>query len=484
MNSKNKLRGNKLEESKRLMGFVKYNNIDFPFEYDNSSFTIYLYPPTQEIWDEYYDPFYQVDCLNNNQDQEHKSSINISGITSSKNIIHLNIRNNLKISNGFLEFYVNWYAIFQDDFDINNIDGYKTYGNEIDLFYPPKTDYKASIKLADDKSGFSELSLYAGKEESESCGKYKINDEVSLSLEVVSCHKYYPYSWTNPLKSFSCLISTFSNSVGIEIVVKSYQNLREFLQYITYRKNIALNRIYIFSNSKDKEVTCGSITFNNNYIEEISNELKDRVIKYKQLKENTARIFGSINSKQLCLDRLVDSIENINKYNRSRVFMVISEFEGEYSNTIERDTIQTDKYEEINEEIINLLSEYNKDKKGAKRKHVKSIIRIIKKIDNNLQQNVKSALIYTESIMRFFCNYSEEGTYSDIIENISSRISAIRNLIAHGKLDFKMSLINLKDVEIIEKLIYAIRLKKIGVNEADIKKAINDLFLCNIAFDD
>lgn len=473
-----------MEESKRLMGYVKYNNIDFPFEYDNSSFSIYLYPPTQEIWNEYYDPFYQVDFLNNNQDQEHKSSINISGITSSKDSIHLNIRNNLKINNGFLEFYVNWYAIFQDDFDINNIDGYKTYGNEIDLFYPPKTDYKASIKLAEDKSGFSELSFYAVKEESESCGKYIINNEVSLLLEVVSCHKYYPYSWTNPLKSFSCLISTFSNSVGIEIVVKSYQNLREFLQYITYRKNIALNRIYIFSNSKDKEVTCGSITFNNNYIEEISNELKDRVIKYKQLKENTARIFGSINSKQLCLDRLVDSIENINKYNRSRVFMVISEFEGEYSNTIERDTIQTDKYEEINEEIINLLSEYNKNKKGAKRKHVKSIIRIIKKLDNNLQQNVKSALIYTESIMRPFCNYSEEGTYSDIIKNISSRINAIRNLIAHGKLDFKMSLINLKDVEIIEKLIYAIRLKKIGVNEADIKKAINDLFLCNIAFDD
>lgn len=484
MNSKNKLRGNKLEESKRLMGFVKYNNIDFPFEYDNSSFSIYLYPPTQEIWNEYYDPFYQVDFLNNNQDQEHKSSINISGITSSKDSIHLNIRNNLKINNGFLEFYVNWYAIFQDDFDINNIDGYKTYGNEIDLFYPPKTDYKASIKLADDKSGFSELSLYAGKEESESCGKYKINDEVSLSLEVVSCHKYYPYSWTNPLKSFSCLISTFSNSVGIEIVVKSYQNLRKLFQYITYRRNISINRIYIFSNSKDNGVSCGSITFNNNYKEEKSNEMKDRVIKYIQLKENTVKILSAINSKQLCLDRLVDSIENISKYNRSRVFMIISDFEGEYSNTIERDTTQTDKYKEINEEIINLLSEYNNDKNGAKRKHVKGIIRTINKLDNNLQQKIKSVLIDTESIMRPFCNYYEEGSYSEIIENISSRISNIRNSIAHGKLDFEKSLINLKDVKIIEKLIYAIRLKKIGVYDIDIKKAINDLFLCNIAFDD
>jgi hypothetical protein len=212
--------------------------------------------------------------------------------------------------------------------------------------------------------------------------------------------------------------------------------------------------------------------------------MKDRVIKYIQLKENTAKILGAINSKQLCLGRLVDSIENLNKYNRSRVFMVISDFEGEYSSTIERDTIQTDKYKEIKEEITNLLSEYNKDKKGAKHKHVKGIIKIIKKLDINLQQKIKSALIDTESIMRPFCNYYKEGSYFDIIENISSRISNIRNLIGHGKLDFEMSLINLKDVKIIEKLIYAIRLKKIGVNDVDIKKAINDLFLCNIAFDD
>ena len=56
-----------------------------------------------------------------------------------------------------------------------------------------------------------------------------------------------------------------------------------------------------------------------------------------------------------------------------------------------------------------------------------------------------------------------------------------RNGIAHSRLDLHFEAIHLSDIKIVEELLYAIRLKKIGLQTSEIQKAISDLFLERLA---
>ena len=37
----------------RLVGFVEFDFIKFPFEFCKNTFRVYIYPPNQEVWEKY-----------------------------------------------------------------------------------------------------------------------------------------------------------------------------------------------------------------------------------------------------------------------------------------------------------------------------------------------------------------------------------------------------------------------------------------------
>ena len=60
--------------------------------------------------------------------------------------------------------------------------------------------------------------------------------------------------------------------------------------------------------------------------------------------------------------------------------------------------------------------------------------------------------------------------------NESININEIRNGIAHSRLDMELEARNLVDIQFVEEMLYAIRLKKMGIDNTVIQKAINELF--------
>ena len=68
-------------------------------------------------------------------------------------------------------------------------------------------------------------------------------------------------------------------------------------------------------------------------------------------------------------------------------------------------------------------------------------------------------------------NYKEMG----------KRLSDQRNHFAHGDIDKEFIGLSLLDLVYLEYIIYIMQLKFYGVDDNNIKKAINDLFGCNIA---
>lgn len=65
--------------------------------------------------------------------------------------------------------------------------------------------------------------------------------------------------------------------------------------------------------------------------------------------------------------------------------------------------------------------------------------------------------------------------FENLIDSLASRMNKLRNDSAHGNIDLKIDPIDLKHINTLENLLFAMRLKKIGISEIDIKKAIKDV---------
>lgn len=76
----------------------------------------------------------------------------------------------------------------------------------------------------------------------------------------------------------------------------------------------------------------------------------------------------------------------------------------------------------------------------------------------------------------------EYGSDSDdTLQEIAERSGQLRNDYAHSNLDTQLEPANILDLKTLEKLIYVIRLKQIGMKTVEIQKAINELFHENMA---
>ena len=79
---------------------------------------------------------------------------------------------------------------------------------------------------------------------------------------------------------------------------------------------------------------------------------------------------------------------------------------------------------------------------------------------------------------KYLCAINKkELNYSKMGERLASQ----RNHYAHGDLDEEFIGDSLLDLIFLERILYAMQLKRFGVSEKNIQHSINDLFHCNIA---
>ena len=57
----------------------------------------------------------------------------------------------------------------------------------------------------------------------------------------------------------------------------------------------------------------------------------------------------------------------------------------------------------------------------------------------------------------------------------------MRNKFAHGSWDIKFDLATFIDIGFLERMVYAMQLKSLGISDNNIQKALNTLFSCHIA---
>lgn len=117
-------------------------------------------------------------------------------------------------------------------------------------------------------------------------------------------------------------------------------------------------------------------------------------------------------------------------------------------------------------------------------KYAKSFSDSIDKMQIGFGNKLRRAIVEHQSIMDCFLIDEYGEKYKEQLNEICTRMNRLRNDLAHGNLDLKFCPEHIGDLKMVEQLLYAMRLKAIGVEERSIRSAINTIFRCKLSLED
>lgn len=134
----------------RLVGFVKYENIDMAFEFDSVRFIVNLYPPKDQ-WEHFASPAY-IFGSHKHALSEHQwiPERRLEGVSSSGYRTIFSIKGDPTIFAGFLSFHAYWYFIRSNDDESGELfHGFSVMGKAVDSFYSPRIALEQSYEFGE-----------------------------------------------------------------------------------------------------------------------------------------------------------------------------------------------------------------------------------------------------------------------------------------------------------------------------------------------
>lgn len=132
--------------------------------------------------------------------------------------------------------------------------------------------------------------------------------------------------------------------------------------------------------------------------------------------------------------------------------------------------------------MIESIDELINNNSGKRKKYLKSFQKSIKKIENSFGGRLKEVIIDDKEYMIPFLIHNYGKDYESEIEEFCTRMNDLRNDSAHGNFiiatDINREIVF--DFEILECLLYIMRLKDIGLSVFEGRRAVAKLMGINI----
>ena len=289
-----------------------------------------------------------------------------------------------------------------------------------------------------------------------------------------------------PLSLQSCLCFRFEPTDDIGFIYKLHQIAKSFIEYLCYRRDIFFEKTHIYTEANDTARTTfqdGELFVISEHLPIDEKSIKDgRCIMHCYIAEAETTILNAIAENTLYMRHLPESREAGQHINAARFVMITAAFEWEFKKLYPDGLRRKDasiKAEEIATQVLTTLINESKGKlKGLYKSLLKNgigfaplqskMVQVGKDLDSIIAPFGK----YLCAINKKELNYSKMG----------ERLATQRNHYAHGDLDEEFIGDSLLDLIFLERVLYAMQLKRFGVSEENIKHSINELFHCNIAF--
>jgi hypothetical protein len=488
----------------RIWGYLDTDNRKAPFYFDTDTFELIVFSPPETcghedlyLWGKHARQFANV--------KEHKwiGACALHGSTAEGYTVIFKASEDFSLYHNTKIYQIHWLFYCPGEYDIQKIDGFNVTGEVINAFYSPTRALGHEVKF-NDKGGLESVAVECRNPVESDAGSFCLEyDEAEntssdtddstvahKTLKVgikLNAYASYTVPSESPLRSTSDMDFEYENPVSLSAVIENYRYVRNFFMYVCYRSDIMLDDTLVYwvnddgrRNYDGRLVWRPGVHPTDDLSEDEKKKQKECIIRYELLKEHTAEIFSIVGNESFSYDHLVPNIRRRHSYPVSRFITILTAFEREYRNIYGRDSLRREAYKEFKQRVLEELNKMREPLHGKEREWMQSFIKGVSNGDDSYSSRFKKALEENMDVMEIFLDYSynkEDGS----TEAIAARVGHMRNDLAHNNLDMEILPINLADIDIVEVLLYCMRLREIGLSVWETQKAINDLFGKNFA---
>ena len=457
-------------------GTINYKEIDFTFIFDKKK--LKLIPPKEQKHE--VDMWFMEKIENGVYTLGNPIYVDeiIYGIANEtgKKIVLFPAHKSIGRINSTLIIDIEFYII--NKYDREKIDRIAIKGPEITHIFPTtialnKFDWEMNGKIGVSTKSFDETTT--AKE------SFCMGDKELLIYFGISVSSTYK-TGESPISLNSTMFIEFFPTDDYKFIVNLIKIAKQFIQYLCYRKNVIFSRIEISApTSKGLHETFAVLhEAHENNIEEIYPIEKERLIKYDYLKGHLGSILNDIVNQNIYLEHIPESYEIGRHINAGRFVMITAAFEWEFKRNYPVGIEKSLKTREAEDNISNIIDKLIKENTGKSKEILKFLKKLIR--SDNLASRIIEYGKHYGNISDIFGNHlysinDEKLNYKEM----GKRLSDQRNHFAHGDIDKEFIGLSLLDLVYLEYIIYIMQLKFYGIEDDEIKHAINDLFRCNIA---
>lgn len=376
-------------------------------------------------------------------------------------------RENLEHIGGIYEFKIIGLIEFVNKEE--RADGINFFSKELDYMYDLS---KALDKFTYKTNGEVDIS-YKSFEETNTIKKLLKIDGKDIKYSFSINRNFSSNLPNNYIQTETLLRYEYDNLSENYVLIYDLANItHRFISYLYYRQNTNFDRIVLLKKENEKYFKVAEMTM---FFKDCVNDkkyLQKYHINYDNIKDIDDKILQAIIDNQLFIRHIPNNEKNRNIITPQSFVMVSSAFEWEFNQLFPEGVKHSQKKEKDIEEIKNRLSEALSEKKYEK--FLKEIIKNIGK------DNLESKLIFANKELKneseIFLKYLLELNNIENTNSIFTELQKLRNDFAHGNLEINLELKGLVGMIYLERMVYIMQLKRLGLDEENIKIAINDLF--------
>lgn len=352
---------------------------------------------------------------------------------------------------------------------------------ELNHIYPINQAYYTKAIISD--SFIEDLSVQTKKlSETRSDDQFFLQNDVQVkSYFSVGC-SFTSSNDKAPLIFNSYLYFEFQETEDYLFIVKLCNTAYDLLRFLCYRNNISFSKIQLSSPYKnDRFLESGELVLLREVLSEEYPIKRELFIRQKDIQGSESRIIQEIINGTLYLRHIPETHEVGRCVTPAFFVMIVSAFEWEYRQLFPDGVVKSQKRIEAEDEVWNALESLRKPSSGRVRKLFKDLRDHVR--DNNLADKIMHVISELNTLVDPFGKYlySINETQLDY-KRMSERLATQRNNYAHGNLDKEFDEITILDLMLLQKIVCIMQLKRVGVCDLGIKKAIKHLYHLNIEF--
>ena len=284
-----------------------------------------------------------------------------------------------------------------------------------------------------------------------------------------------------PLRLTSTMFLEFEPTDDYGFIIELLEMSKQFIKFLVYRQNITFTEVQLstpFSDGKHENFAQLYETKEIADCEEHTLE-RGRFIKYEYIKGKISNILHDMIAGNMYLKHIPKSFEDGRNIDAGKFIMITSGFEWEFRRCFPEGIEKSPQRVEAETRVAAIIEPSITENTGK----IKEILKYLKKRIKD--DSFASRIIEYGQKYGYISNMFGEHLYNMNEETLEydkmgKRLGDQRNHFAHGDLDKEFIGLSLLDLIYLERVIYIMQLKFHGVDDINIKKAVNDLFGCGL----